>query len=227
MTDPASNDLFSIEGKTAVITGGSRGIGKMIATGYVKAGAKVYISSRKVAACEETVAELSEFGDIVAIPADLVGRIEGKSSLGRLGLLIHTTAGFVDAGWEPARQFTLDLVLDIIIDGARRPGQGDFKTQLQELSAELELGTPTYRIAGSGPDHDKRFTAVAIVGGTSFGEGDGTSKKRAEQSAARSAWLALSKNLTEDRNVDHSLNDCDEPSDSNQDNRKAERNGTA
>lgn len=72
------NDLFSIEGKTAVITGGSRGIGKMIATGYVKAGAKVYISSRKVAACEETVAELSEFGDIQAIPADLSNPTEAE-----------------------------------------------------------------------------------------------------------------------------------------------------
>ena len=72
------NDLFSIEGKTAVITGGSRGIGKMIAEGYVKAGAKVYISSRKVAACEETVAELSAFGDIVAIPADLSDPAESE-----------------------------------------------------------------------------------------------------------------------------------------------------
>lgn len=43
----------------------------------------------------------------VAIPADLVGRIEGKSSLGRLGLLIHTTAGFVDAGWDG--QLTLEF----------------------------------------------------------------------------------------------------------------------
>lgn len=43
----------------------------------------------------------------VAIPSDLVGRIEGKSSLGRLGLLIHTTAGFVDAGWDG--QLTLEF----------------------------------------------------------------------------------------------------------------------
>ncbi|MFT7599542.1 MAG: NAD(P)-dependent dehydrogenase (short-subunit alcohol dehydrogenase family) [Acidimicrobiales bacterium] len=64
-------DLFSIEGKTAVVTGGSRGIGKMIATGYVKAGAKVFISSRKVDACTETAAELSEFGQCISIPADL------------------------------------------------------------------------------------------------------------------------------------------------------------
>jgi NAD(P)-dependent dehydrogenase (short-subunit alcohol dehydrogenase family) len=54
-----------------VVTGGSRGIGKMIATGYVQAGARVYISSRKVEACEETQAELSQVGECIAIPADL------------------------------------------------------------------------------------------------------------------------------------------------------------
>jgi len=50
---------------------------------------------------------LGSTAERVAIPADLVGRIEGKSSLGRLGLLIHTTAGFVDAGWDG--QLTLEF----------------------------------------------------------------------------------------------------------------------
>ncbi|HAM02286.1 MAG TPA: 3-oxoacyl-ACP reductase [Acidimicrobiaceae bacterium] len=64
-------DLFSIAGKTALVTGGSRGIGRMIASGYVEAGAKVYISSRKAEACEQTAAELSEKGTCIALPADL------------------------------------------------------------------------------------------------------------------------------------------------------------
>ena len=64
-------DLFSIAGKTAVVTGGSRGIGQMIATGYVRAGARVYISSRKADACDALAAELSELGECVSLPADL------------------------------------------------------------------------------------------------------------------------------------------------------------
>ncbi len=65
------NDLFSIEGKTTVVTGGSRGIGKMIAAGFVEAGAKVYISSRKAADCDATAAQLAEIGECISIPADL------------------------------------------------------------------------------------------------------------------------------------------------------------
>ena len=57
-------DLFSIAGKTALVTGGIRGIGLMIAEGFVEAGAKVYISSRKADVCAEVAAELSKLGDL-------------------------------------------------------------------------------------------------------------------------------------------------------------------
>jgi NAD(P)-dependent dehydrogenase (short-subunit alcohol dehydrogenase family) len=67
----SASDLFSIAGKTALVTGGTRGIGKMIAQGFVEAGAIVYISSRKAEVCDEVAAELSKLGTCVGLPADL------------------------------------------------------------------------------------------------------------------------------------------------------------
>ena len=63
--------LFGVRGKVALVTGGTRGIGLMIAEGLVRAGARVYVSSRKVDACAETERALGEFGDCTAIPGDL------------------------------------------------------------------------------------------------------------------------------------------------------------
>lgn len=73
-------DLFSVKGKTALVTGGSRGIGLMIAHAYVVNGAKVYISSRKKSVCDQVAAELSEIGQCVSIPADL-STTDGRAAL--------------------------------------------------------------------------------------------------------------------------------------------------
>src|SRR5215468_9943065 len=64
-------DLFDLSGKTAVVTGGSRGIGLMIARGLLEAGARVYISSRKADACAAAERELTRYGMVAAVPADL------------------------------------------------------------------------------------------------------------------------------------------------------------
>ncbi len=100
-------------------------------------------------------------------------------------------AVYVDGGWEEAREVVLDLLLDEISTGAERPGRQDYKTRLQELAAQRGFGAPVYEIEGSGPDHDKRFVAVTVIDGVPRGEGSGTSKKRAEQAAARAAWHEL------------------------------------
>jgi NAD(P)-dependent dehydrogenase (short-subunit alcohol dehydrogenase family) len=71
-------DLFSIREKVAVVTGGSRGIGLMIARGFVEAGAKVYISSRKKDVCDQVAAELSQHGTCLSLPADLSTEAEAN-----------------------------------------------------------------------------------------------------------------------------------------------------
>jgi NAD(P)-dependent dehydrogenase (short-subunit alcohol dehydrogenase family) len=74
------SDLFDVSGKTALVTGGSRGIGLMIARGLVNAGARVIVSSRKSADVEAAAAELSELGDCHAIPAD-ISTLQGAQAL--------------------------------------------------------------------------------------------------------------------------------------------------
>jgi NAD(P)-dependent dehydrogenase (short-subunit alcohol dehydrogenase family) len=63
--------LFGVRGKVAVVTGGSRGLGEMIARGYVENGVKVYITARKAEACDALAKELSQHGGCISIPADL------------------------------------------------------------------------------------------------------------------------------------------------------------
>ena len=74
------NDLFSLAGRKALVTGGSRGIGRMIAAGFLAQGATVYISSRKAAACDETARQLSALGPCFSLPAD-VSTVEGARGL--------------------------------------------------------------------------------------------------------------------------------------------------
>jgi len=73
-------DLFSVKGKAVLVTGGSRGIGFMIAEGFVTHGAKVYISSRKAEVCNALAEELSKYGTCIALPSDL-STMEGITGL--------------------------------------------------------------------------------------------------------------------------------------------------
>lgn len=74
------NELFSLEGRTALVTGGSRGIGMMIAEGLLSQGARVYITARKQAACDAAAGELSAYGECRSLPAD-VSTNEGMQDL--------------------------------------------------------------------------------------------------------------------------------------------------
>lgn len=112
--------LFGLDGKTALVTGGTRGIGMMIARGLLQAGARVVISSRKADAVDEAVAALSEFGEVRGIPADLSRQQEctrlAAEVLGRadgLDILVNNAG----ATWgEPLETFPAaawDRVLDL------------------------------------------------------------------------------------------------------------------
>lgn len=104
-------------------------------------------------------------------------------------------AVYLDGGFEPARRMVLALWSDRVADRSRQPGVKDYKTRLQELAARSGH-RPFYTVVGTGPDHDRRFAAIVSVDGTDYGSGDGSSKKEAEQAAARVALEALSRGQT-------------------------------
>jgi ribonuclease-3 len=100
-------------------------------------------------------------------------------------------AVYLEHGLEPARGLVHRL-FGALLTSAPLLGAGlDWKTSLQELTAAAELGVPEYRIAETGPDHLKVFTATAVVAGRDLGSGEGRTKKEAEQRAAELAWRAL------------------------------------
>ena len=80
----------------------------------------------------------------------------------------------------------------LLAESAARGAGLDWKTSLQELTAEQGLGVPEYRVEEHGPDHAKTFTAWVVVAGTRYGGASGASKKEAEQRAAAAAWRQLS-----------------------------------
>jgi len=101
-------------------------------------------------------------------------------------------AVYIDGGWDAAAELVMNLLGERIIEGAAGPGGHDFKTRLQELCARVYDELPRYHHTSEGPDHAKRFSATVSVRGETLGQGDGRSKKQAEQAAAKVAWERLS-----------------------------------
>ena len=113
-------DLFDLTGKVAVVSGGSRGIGLMMARGLLQAGASVYISSRKAEAGQAAVAELSQYGVVLSVPADLsreeeCGRLAAE--VGRFEERVHILVNNAGTNWgAPMAEFPAsawDKVLDL------------------------------------------------------------------------------------------------------------------
>jgi NAD(P)-dependent dehydrogenase (short-subunit alcohol dehydrogenase family) len=122
------NDLFSIAGKTALVTGGSSGIGLMIARGYVEAGAKVYIASRKLEVCQKVADELSAAGQCIPLQADLSSEAAcnklGDELLEReekLDILVNNAGAnwgapmdeFPDAAWDKVLALNVKSVFQL------------------------------------------------------------------------------------------------------------------
>ena len=113
-------NLFSLQGRTALITGGSRGIGRMIAEGFLAQGAKVYISSRKAKACDQTAAELSALGTCISLPGD-VSTVEGAHALvaayaqreGALDILVNNAGAAWGAPFDEFPESGWDKVVDL------------------------------------------------------------------------------------------------------------------
>jgi NAD(P)-dependent dehydrogenase (short-subunit alcohol dehydrogenase family) len=123
-TDDVLQELFSIRGKTAVVTGGTRGIGLMIAEAYVRAGAKVYVSSRKADVVAETEAALSKLGECVGIPADLSTEDECRRLANEVGARedeVHILVNNAGATWgAPLDEYdeaAWSRVLDLNVKG--------------------------------------------------------------------------------------------------------------
>jgi len=115
-------DLFTLEGRVALVTGGSRGIGRMIAEGFLMQGAKVYISSRKPAQCDEAAEALSAGGECISLPQD-VSTVEGCKALTarlaalepKLDILVNNAGAawgaefdeFPESGWDKVLNLNL------------------------------------------------------------------------------------------------------------------------
>ena len=142
MSEPAlsASSLFSVEGKTVLVTGGSRGIGEMIAAGFLANGARVIISSRKADVCDATAARLAETygGECRSVPADL-STLEGVDVLAsavadepRIDVLVNNAGASWGASVEEFPEVGWDKVMDTNVKGVF------FLTQ--RLLPQLEAG---------------------------------------------------------------------------------------
>jgi ribonuclease-3 len=100
-------------------------------------------------------------------------------------------AVYLNEGLSTARDLILKLFADALARSAAAGAGLDWKTSLQELTAQLGLDSPEYIVESSGPDHEKSFSATVRVGAKRFGLGLGRTKKEAEQEAAALAFNSL------------------------------------
>jgi NAD(P)-dependent dehydrogenase (short-subunit alcohol dehydrogenase family) len=157
-------DLFSIEGKVALVTGGSSGIGLMIARAYAEAGAHVYISSRKAQVCAEVANELSKRGHCVALPADLSSEAEVVRLAGELAArepALHILVNNAGANWgAPLEQYP-DAAWDKVLALNVKAVFELTRALLPQLAAAARPGDPA-RVINIGSIDGIRVPAVEV-----------------------------------------------------------------
>lgn len=182
-------DLFSIKGKVAVVTGGSRGIGEMIAAGFLANGAKVYICSRKADVCNETAKRLSKEygGECISIPADLskMAGIQGFSDEiakreERLDILVNNAGASWGAPLDEFPEVGWDKVMDINVKGVffltqkllpllRKAATAEDPARVVNIGSIDGIKTPMFETFSYGPSkaalhHLTRVLAARLVG---------------------------------------------------------------
>ena len=184
----AFDNLFSIKGKVALVTGGSRGIGEMIAAGFLAQGAKVYISSRKADACEATAKRLvaAYGGQCMALPADL-SKIEGIAQLvkaigaheQKLDILINNAGAAWGAPFDEFPEVGWDKVMDTNVKGVffltqklmpllRKAGAGPSPARVVNIGSidgikSASMDSWSYGASKAAVHHLTRFMAARLT----------------------------------------------------------------
>lgn len=164
-------DLFSVKGKTALVTGGCRGLGRMISEALVRGGARVYVTSRKPAACEEAAREMSAFGTCLALPGELdtpenvvalAGRFREREQ--HLDILVNNAGKtwgaplekFPDSAWPGVMEVNVQAPFTLIRDllpALRAGGQADPESPARIIN----IGS----VAGDSVSHLKAYSYTA------------------------------------------------------------------
>jgi NAD(P)-dependent dehydrogenase (short-subunit alcohol dehydrogenase family) len=155
-------DLFSVEGKTAVVTGGSRGIGLMIARGFVEGGARVYVSSRKAEVCRRVAEELSAVGECLALPADLSSEDACRdlaAAVGEREARVHVLVNNAGATWGAALEEYPGAAWDKVLDLNLKTPFFLTRAMLPLLEAAAEPGDPA-RVVNVGSIDGLRVPAM-------------------------------------------------------------------
>jgi 2-deoxy-D-gluconate 3-dehydrogenase len=181
-------NLFSIEGKIALVTGGSRGIGEMIAAGFLANGAKVYISSRKADVCESTAKRLAaeHGGECIALPADL-SNMEGISAVAaavgeresQLDILVNNAGAtwgapideFPEAGWDKVMNTNVKAVFFLtqqLLPLLRESATAETPARVINVGSVDGIKTPSFDNFSYGPSkaavhHLTRVMAAHLI----------------------------------------------------------------